>query len=243
MAHAAFGGLGLGLFLFVGAQSDDARVQGVILLFCLLLAVAVGRATRRGGPSGGQQRLREDSAIGIAFAVAMALGALFIVLRQRREPQYTPSWEGYLFGSLTTIGQGQVWLLAVLAVAVLTILFFFHKELTFYSYDETLAEVSGLPVGFLHYLLVILLVLTVVLAARIVGIVLVSSSLVLPGVFALALCRRLGPALVLAGASGVASYEAGLYLSYVWNVPPGSAVILVQFLLVLVGLAAQRVAR
>jgi zinc transport system permease protein len=241
MAHAAFGGLGLGLFVFVGSQSDDARVQAVVLLFCLALAVAVGRATRRKGADGGAPRLAEDSAIGIAFAVAMALGALLIVLRQRREPQYAPSWEAYLFGSLTTIGHGQVWLTLALAAAVVLAIAAFHKELKFYLYDETLAEVSGLPVGFLHYLLLLLLVLTVAVAARIVGIVLVSASLILPGVFALALCQRLGPALAVAGAAGVASFEAGLYASYVWDVPPGSAVILAQFALVVVGLAVKRV--
>jgi ABC-type Mn2+/Zn2+ transport system permease subunit len=240
MAHAAFGGLGVGLFLFAGSQSDDVRVQAVVIVFCLLLAVAVGHATRGAGLSG-PRTLAEDSAIGIAFAVAMALGALLIVLRMRREPQYMPSWEAYLFGSLTTIGQGQVWLTLALAAAVLAALVIFHKEFAFYTYDETLAEVSGLPVAFLHYLFLILLVLTVVVAARIVGIVLVSASLVLPGVFALALCRSLGKTLCLAGAAGVASYEVGLYLSYLWNIPPGSGIILVQFALVVAALTIRRV--
>ncbi|MCZ7643692.1 MAG: metal ABC transporter permease [Planctomycetota bacterium] len=229
MAHAAFGGLGLALFLFAGSKSDDPAVQLTMLGFCLALAVAVGRATRR--REGGQDEggLAADSAIGIAFSVSMALGALLITLRYRREPQYAPSWEGYLFGSLTTIGQGQVWITLALAAAVLIALVVLHKELAFYTYDETLAELSGLPVGFLHYLFLILLVLTVVLAARIVGIVLVSSSLILPGVAALACSSRLTTALWVAGLVGVASYQLGLYASYRWNVPPGAAVILVQF--------------
>jgi len=225
MAHAAFGGLGLGLFLIAGSRSDDASIQAITIGFCLVLAVAVGLVSRRGG----QSRISEDSAIGIAFSVAMALGAMLITLRQRGEGQYAPSWEGYLFGSLLTIGAGQVWLTLALAAAVVVVLVVLHKELMYYTYDENLAEVSGLPVSFLHYLFLLLLVLTVVVAARIVGIVLASASLVLPGLIGLAVCKRLGEAVVFAGVVGVLSYEIGLYGSYVWNVPPGSVVILTQF--------------
>jgi manganese/iron transport system permease protein len=130
---------------------------------------------------------------------------------------------------LLTIGAGQVWLTLALAAAVVVVLVVLHKELMYYTYDENLAEVSGLPVSFLHYLFLLLLVLTVVVAARIVGIVLASASLVLPGLIGLAVCKRLGEAVVFAGVVGVLSYEIGLYGSYVWNVPPGSVVILTQF--------------
>ncbi|MCW8132613.1 MAG: metal ABC transporter permease [Planctomycetota bacterium] len=237
MAHAAFGGLGLGLFLISGSRSDDVAVQAITIGFCLLLALSVGLVSRRGG----HHRISEDSAIGIAFSVAMALGALLITLRQRQEAQYAPNWEGYLFGSLITIGGGQVWLTLGLAAAVLAILAALHKELMYYTYDENLAEVSGLPVSFLHYLFLLLLVLTVVVSARLVGIVLVSASLVLPGLIALALCSSLGMAVAAAGLVGVLSYEAGLYASYVWNVPPGSMVILVQFALFLAATGVARV--
>jgi len=223
MAHAAFGGLGLGLFLISGSKSDDVAVQGITIGFCLILAFAIGKVSRRG-----QGRISEDSAIGVAFAVAMALGALLITLRFRSEPQYA-NWEGYLFGNLTTISAGQVGLTLGLAITVVVLLTVLHKEWMYYTYDENLAEVSGLPVSLLHYLFLLLLVLTVVIAARIVGIVLASASLVLPGLAALAVCRSLGSALALAGVLGVVSFEVGLYCSYVWNVPPGSCVILVQF--------------
>jgi len=235
MAHAAFGGLGLGLFLISGSKSDDAAVQGITIGFCLVLALAVGRVSRRG-----QGRISEDSAIGIAFSVAMALGALLITLRFRSEKHYSPSWEGYLFGSLLTIGEGQVWLTLALASTVVVLLAVLHKEWMFYTYDENLAEVSGLPVSLLHYLFLLLLVLTVVVAARIVGIVLASASLVLPGLASLAVCRSLGSALALAGVLGVVSYEVGLFCSYIWNVPPGSCVILAQFFFFVLATAARR---
>jgi len=239
MAHAAFGGLGVGLFLFAGSTSEDPSVQGLTIAFCLVLAVLVARVSRRGGSG----RISEDSAIGIAFSVSMALGALLITLRFRRDPQYSPQWEQYLFGNLLTVGESQVWITLGLTLAVVVVLLALFKELSFYTYDETLAELGGLPAGVLHYLFMLLLVLTVTLTARVIGVVLVSASLVLPGLAALAVSKRLGPALAWAGLLGVVSYEAGLYFSYAWRVPPGSAVILVQFCFVAVALTWAKLKR
>ena len=237
MAHAAFGGLGVGLFLLAGSRTEDSGVQVIVLGFCLLVGLAVAWSTRRGEVAGsagaagerGGGALAEDSAIGMAFSVAMALGAWLITLRQRSDPQYTPSWEAYLFGSIATVGAGQVWLTVALAAVVLLALIVFYKEWELYTYDETLAEVSGLPASFLHYFFILLLVITVVATARVVGVVLVSASLILPGVAALSISRHLSRAVLLSALIGFLSFQGGLYVSYTWNVPPGSAVVLIQF--------------
>jgi zinc transport system permease protein len=229
MAHAAFGGLGLGLFVLAGSRYEDVGVQVVTLAFCLAIAVAIAVTSR--GAEG--THIAEDSAIGVGFSVSMALGALFIALRNRREPQYMTSMDTFLFGNLVNISKSDVALLCLVAVAVLAVLVLFQKELLFYTFDAQLAEVSGINTGLFHYLFLLLLVLTVVLASRVVGIVLVSASLVLPGVIGLKLCSRLSPAMVVAAAAGVASFELGLYLSYVFSVPPGAAIVLIQFVMLL----------
>ncbi len=231
MAHAAFGGIGIGLYALAGSSYDDLSVQLVTLAFCLVLGVAIGKASRRADA----EKLAEDSAIGIAFAVSMALGAFFIALRQQRDPQYVTSMDTYLFGSLLNIGDSDVLVLLALSVAVLGMLAAFQKELLFYTFDARLAEVSGIDVSFIHYLFILMLVLTVVVASRILGIILVSASLILPGVIALKLCTRLVPAMILAAAVGVLSFEAGLYLSYARPpIQPGAAVVLIQFALLIV---------
>lgn len=233
MAHAAFGGIGVALFAIAGSHYEDLSVRLITLGFCLVLGIAVGRATR-GAEAG---HIPEDSAIGVAFSVSMALGALLIALRQRREPQYVPAMDSYLFGSLLNIGTGDVVVLAVITLAVLAALALFQKEMLFYAFDARLAEASGLNVGLFHYLFITLLVLTVVTASRVVGIVLVSASLVLPGVIALKLCKRLMPAMALAALTGAVSFELGLYASYMLNVQSGAAIVLIQFALLLVAAA------
>jgi ABC-type Mn2+/Zn2+ transport system permease subunit len=229
IAHAAFGGIGLALFLLATARYDDPAVQAITLLFSVVLGVGIGIATRRGGSA----KLAEDSAIGVAFSVSMALGALLIALRQRHTPKFVPSMDAYLFGSLINIGPADVWLLAGVAVAVVALLVLLQKEILYYAFDARLAEASGLNMGLVHYLFIMLLVLTVAVSARVVGIVLVSASLVIPGVIALKLCRRLAVSMLLAAVVGVASFELGMYVSYQQNVLPGAAIILIQFALLL----------
>lgn len=234
MAHAAFGGIGLALFLLPNAQYDDLSVQFVTIAFCVALGVAVGVVSRKATDS----KIAEDSAIGIAFSVSMALGALLIALRQRRGAQYVPPMDYYLFGSLLNIGTPELVMLAGIAVSVLVVMILFHKELMFYTFDARLAEVSGLNVGLFHYLFMSLLVLTVVISSRVVGIILVSASLVLPGVIALQVCRRLSSAMAVSALAGVCSFELGMYASYVMQVHPGSAIVLIQFALLLIASVA-----
>ena len=239
IAHAAFGGIGLALFLLSGSRYDDLGVQAITLAFCILIALGIGIASRQAQVGA----LAEDSAIGIAFSVSLALGALFLALRQKASAQYTPDVDTLLFGgrSLLNIGPADVIVLAVLAVVVLAVLLLFQKELLFYTFDAKLAEASGLNTGLIHYLLIVLLVLTVVIASRVVGILLVSASLILPGVLALKLCARLGPAMLLSGAVGMLSYVFGLFAAYQYAVQLGAAVVLVQFALLLLAVACKAV--
>jgi ABC-type Mn2+/Zn2+ transport system permease subunit len=173
--------------------------------------------------------MREDSAIGVAFSASMALGALLIALRQHRTPGYVPSMDAFLFGSLMSVSMTDIVILSAVALLVAGVAVLLQKELLYYAFDPKLADVSGVRSGLLHYLFMLLLVLTVTVSARVVGIVLVSASLILPGTVALQVCRRLAPAMALATALGFVSFEGGIYLSYAWDVPPGATIVLLQF--------------
>lgn len=230
MAHATFGGLGVALFFLSGARFDSLSVQAATLVFALGLGVLMGWVTRRKKSAEG---LGEDSVIGIAFSASMALGALLIALKQQRAPQYVPAMDSFLFGNLLAIGPLDVALLSSVLLLVLALLVLLNKELVFYAFDPLMAEISGARAVPVHYIFMILLVLTVAASARVVGIVLVSASLVIPGVIALKLCRRLTPALIVSAVIGALSFEAGLFASYELSVPPGSAIVMIQFALLL----------
>jgi zinc transport system permease protein len=218
ISHAAFGGVALGLLLFQSATRPDRWISLITAAFCLAVAFAIGITTRRGPISA-------DSAIGIFFAASMALGVLFVALRKR----YTAEVFAYLFGSVLSVTQDDVVAIAILAGVVLLAVAAFYKELLFYSFDERMAGVSGLPVGALHYLLLALLALTIVVAVKVVGIVLMSAFLVIPGATARLVTGEFRRMMGLSVVIGVGSAVAGLALSNAWDVPPGATIVLIQF--------------
>lgn len=231
IAHASFGGMGLALFVLRGSGFYSVEIQLLTLAFTLALGASIAYVTRR---PDGVEKLGEDSVIGIAFSVSMALGALLIKLRYNQSPQTIPSADNFLFGSMMNIGWADVALLGSALLAVLFLLIVMHKELLYYAYDARLAEISGVRAGMIHYVFIMLLVLTVTVSARVVGIVLVSSSLIIPGAVSLRLCTRLAPAMAFAALIGFLSFELGVYASFTLDIHTGSAIVLIQFVFLLI---------
>ncbi len=223
VAHAAFGGVALGFAL-------GLPPLGTAAAFCVLVAWAIGWAGRRGA-------VREDTAVGIAFSATMAFGILLIGLTQG----YGVDLFAYLFGSLLAIGPAEVPLTLGAGVLILGLIGLFYKEFFFLTFDEEGAAAAGLPVGFLYYLLLTLMALTVVLALKTVGIVLVSALLVLPPAVALQWSQDFHRAMAIAAGVGLLSVEGGLWLSYRWNVAPGGTVVLLATALFLGSLILARV--
>ena len=161
IAHASFGGIGLGYFLGINP------VLGA-LFFTVVSALSMGAVTRR-------TKLPEDTAIGILWAIGMALGIIFIGLT----PGYAPDLFGYLFGNILTVPSSDIALMLVLNLVIITLVFLFYKELLALSFDEEFGTVVGVPTERLYYLLLCLIALTVVVLIRVVGIILVISLRVL----------------------------------------------------------------
>ena len=229
ISHSAFGGVALALFLFEDSAGADLKVNAVTLVFCLIVAVLIGWASRG-------KRVSEDSAIGIFFAVSMAAGVIFIALRQR----YTGEVFSYLFGNILGVSSSDIVSISVLAALVLAVIIAFFKEIFFFCFDERLATISGLPTRFLHYLLLILLALTIVISIKVVGIILVSAFLVIPGATAKLLSSSFKTMLVISAAVGTASSLIGLYASYHLEVPSGATIVLVQFVILILAMIVRR---
>jgi len=218
LSHAAFGGIALGLLLFGSATAQSPAVSLVTAAFCLLVAVLIGAVSRRG-------RVSADTAIGIFFAFSMALGVLLVSLRR----SYTADLMTYLFGSILAVTPQDLGLMAGLAALVFGFIALSYKELLYYSFDPQMAWASGLPVSLVHYGLLTALALTIVASAKVVGVVLVSAFLVIPGATARLVTRRFASMLGVAIIFGVLSACLGLYLSHLWAVPTGAAIVITQF--------------
>lgn len=208
ISHSAFGGVALGYLVGVSPI-------GIAIPFCLATAMAIGWVSRKG-------RVSEDTAIGIAFASTMALGALFIGLKEG----YNVDLFGYLFGSILAVSESDLWLILGLGLGVIAVVILLFKELLFMSFDEEMAAVSGLPVQALYFLLLGLMALTVIVSIKIVGIILVEALLVIPAAAAFQLTRSFVRMMALSVLIGVVSGVGGLFLSYWWDLPSGATIVL-----------------
>ena len=224
IAHAAFGGVGLGYFLGINPVL-------AVIPFSLLSAVGIGAVSRKA-------RLPEDSTIGIFWAVGMATGVVLISLT----PGYAPDLFNYLFGNILMVPASDLVLMLLLDVLIAGMVALFYKEFLAISFDEEYARVAGVRTTFFYFLLLCLVALTVVILIRVVGVVLVIALLTIPAaitrLFGFVSLRRMMAVSVLLGALLTVS---GLWLSYWLNLPSGATMILVSAAVFAAALAASRV--
>jgi zinc transport system permease protein len=209
LAHAAFGGIALGLLL-------NAEPLWIAVPFTIFVAVGISWVRER-------TKLGSDTAVGIFFSVSMALGIFFIFIRR----QYADDAFTYLFGSILAVSKADVWMTC--AVAFITILFRpFWKRWAYASFDRELSQTDRLHVRSDDYLLVILIAVTVVMAIKVVGIVLIAASLVIPAATARLLSKTFSQMTVISICVGVSTAVLGLFVSFFLDVPSGASIILLQ---------------
>lgn len=223
VAHAAFGGVALGVLLGFSPTASG-------LVFSLGVALLIGVVGRRG-------RLSEDASIGILFATAMAFGVVCLGMTKG----YSVDLFGYLFGSLLAVTPQDLGLIVALAIATVLLLVFLRKELLFLTFDEEQARAVGLPTAVLQTILLVFLALTVVVAIKVVGAVLVAALLVVPGASALQLSRNYRSAFPLSIGLGVLAALGGVVVSYIADLAPGATIVLCSAGLFAVCLLAGRV--
>ncbi|MBA7604167.1 Manganese transport system membrane protein MntB [subsurface metagenome] len=209
IAHASFGGIGLGYFLGINP------VLGA-LFFAIASALGMGLVTKR-------TRLPEDTAIGILWAIGMALGIIFIGLT----PGYAPDLFSYLFGNILTVPAFDLMLMLILDVVIIILVLLFYKEFLLLSFDEEFSTIAGVPTERLYLLLLCLIALTVVVLIRVVGIILVIALLTIPAALARQFTHSLKKMMLLSILAGAVFTFSGLWLSYLLDLASGATIILV----------------
>lgn len=207
LAHAAFGGVALGLVL----QLDPIWVA---LPFTILVGAGIVLIRER-------TELAGDTAVGILFAVAMAVGILLL----SRTQQYTGDVMTYLFGSILAVQRSDLYWaggLGVLTVGCMA----WWPAWAYATIDERLARVDRLHVKRIELALVVAVAIAIVISAKIVGILLVSAFLVLPGATARLVARSFAGMAVWSIGIAVGAAIVGLFGSYYTDLPSGPAIVL-----------------
>ena len=173
-----------------------------------------------------------ESALSIFLSGSLALAIVLISLAHG----FSVDLFYYLFGSIVTVKQSDVFIILILGLVVLFMVIAYYKELVFITFDEESAKVSGLPTRFINTLLIILAALTVSLAIPIVGILLISALVVIPVVSALQLKKSFLQTILFAEVFSIASVIAGIVVSFDFNLPAGGAIVLLSLCIFIVTL-------
>ncbi len=208
ISHTAYGGIGLGYYLGINPMVGAT-------FFTLFSALAMGEVSHR-------MKDREDTVIGIMWAIGMALGVIFVKL----SPGYTADLMSYLFGSILTVPHNELILVLILDIIILLTVGLFHDQFTMVAFDEEFAQVIGISTRFYNGLLLCLIALTVVVMIRAVGIILVIALLTIPPSIAGQYTRSMGSMMGLSILLGAVFTTGGLYLSYLFDLPSGATIIL-----------------
>ena len=208
IAHASFGGVGLGIFVGI------SPVLGA-LLFTPAAAVIMGLVTKK-------TRLPEDTAIGILWSLGMALGIIFIGLASG----YVGNPFSFLIGNILLVSSFDIILMIILDVVIVLVTVLFYKEFLAISFDEEFGTVIGVPTGILYLLLLCLIALTVVMLIRVVGIILVIALLTFPAVMARRFTHNLKLMMLLAVIFSAVFTFGGLWLSTELDIASGATIII-----------------
>ena len=208
MAHAILPGVAIA-YLLNGNLFTGALVASVVI------ALTIGYFSKQG-------TIKEDTAIGILFAAALALGVALISSIQT----YAVDLTHILFGNVLGVSSMDLWLTAGLGLLILLVVILLYKPFLIISFDPVLAATLRLPAELLRYLMLVLLALTVVVSLQTVGVGLAAAMLVTPAATAFLLTRRLAAMMIVSAALGALSSIIGLYISYYFNVVSGSAIVL-----------------
>ena len=225
IAHAAYGGIGLAFFLRIN------QVIGAIT-FSTISSLVMGWVQRK-------TRQRADTLIGVMWAVGMALGIIFINL----SPGYKADLMSYLFGSILAVSTVDIWLMLGISILIIVMVSVFYRLLLAISFDETFARVRNIPVDALYMGMIIMIGLTVVVAMRVVGLIMIIALLTIPPAIANLFLKSMWKIMLLASGLSVLFTMIGLLVSYSLNLTSGAAIILVAGLAYFLALTFRSLAR
>jgi zinc transport system permease protein len=215
ISHCVLAGIGGGLYLqnVVGIPWITP-VRGAIVV-SLLAAVILAQVSKNAGQ-------REDSVIGALWAGGMSIGFLFIAIT----PGYFDPMS-YLFGNILLISKEDIYFVIALDLVIVSVVGIFYNKLVALCFDEEYTRLRGVHTRWLYLLLLCLTALTIVLLVRIVGIIMVIALLTLPAAIAGNIASGIRQMMVIATALSALFIVSGLGVSFSFDLPSGSVIILI----------------
>jgi len=227
LAHSAFGGIAAGLYLGIYPLWTAFVVS-------ISSALVLAKIKQKFDISG-------DATVAMLLSSGLAMGVILISIARG----FTVDIFSFLFGSILLVSLQNTLLILGICASILIIILLLDRQLMHTTFNEEQAQVSGIPVGRLNYLFVVIAAITVVSSMQLVGILLTSSLIVIPNVTAILFSRGFKQTIILSMSFAVSSAIIGILTSYVFNVAPGGMIVFISIIVfgVSLGLKSLRKSR
>ena len=173
---------------------------------------------------GNEKKLKSDSAIALISSAALAIGVAVTSVTTGMNTDVC----NFMFGSVLSIGKLEVKLSIVISVVVLLLFIVYYRKLFSVTFDEDFARASGLKVNRYTTIIAVLTALIIVIGMRVMGVMLISSIIIFPALTSMRLFKSFKSVIVSSGIVSVIAFLIGIYLSYLYNVSTGAAIVLVN---------------
>jgi zinc transport system permease protein len=223
LSHTAFGGIALGLLLGINPLFTALGVS-------ILAVFGISYMRRKGiAPS--------DSAIAVMLALGFSTGLIVISIAQG----FNVELFSYLFGSILTIDQMDLLMVALLGLSTLLVIGVFRREILSMVFDEDDSRVMGIPIKTLSIAFDLIVAVTIVLSIKVIGTILVVALLVIPGLSALKLGLSFKKTLLTAVGLSIASTVLGIMLSAVFDIATGGLIVFISVMFLILTYAYKRI--
>jgi zinc transport system permease protein len=210
LAHMAFGGIAIGLF---------TNVYPLWTAFIVSILAALGITKLRQSTD-----IPPDSAVAILLSSGLALGIVLVSL----SGGFSVDLFSFLFGSILLVSIEDTLMILIMAAVVLAFVSIFYKRFLYITFDEEQAKVSGLQVTRLNYLFIVLASVTVIASMRLVGILLISSLIVIPNITAMMFGKGFRKTVLISVTISIFSVVLGIITSYMINLAPSGSIVLIS---------------
>lgn len=223
LSHVSFGAIALGLFF--GWLPIYTAIPIVLIASLVILWLT------------NKTKIYGDAAIGVVSSIGLASGIILASISNG----FNVDLLSYLFGNILAISTGEMYFSIGLSLLVLIIVYLFYHDLFSVSFNEDHAKVTGINVRLINSILVMLTALTVVLSIRVVGIMLISSFIILPPIIALQFAKGFKSALIISAIISIFTVTIGILTSFILNIPTGATIVVINFIFLLISLIYKKI--
>lgn len=180
-------------------------------------------------------KIKGDAAIALISTASLAIGIMVATMSKGLQTDIN----SYLFGSIISMSQSDMWLCIILSIVVLVLFVLFYNKIFAVTFDENFAKATGIKANIYNMIIAILTALTIVIGMKMMGSLLISSLIIFPAMTSMRIFKRFKTVMISSAVVSVLCFFIGLVISYIYSTPTGASIVIVNLAVFLLFSAAE----